>query len=43
MRDISEKAIMEEFDVAVIVANDTGSMLVCGLYNGGLQFWSINK
>ncbi|CDW78805.1 wd40 repeat-containing protein [Stylonychia lemnae] len=41
MRTIVEEQIIEEFDVSVLVLNDSMTQLVFGLYNGALQFWDL--
>ena len=42
-REMTPEQICEEFDVAVVALNNDASTLVCGLYNGVLQFWDVDK
>ena len=41
--DVNEELVMQEFDVATMLATNTGKMLVCGLFNGSIQFWDVEK
>ena len=43
LRALNEAAVMAEFDISVLLSTNACGTLFCGLYNGGLQFWDVNK
>ena len=41
MKSNNEDQIIDDFDVSVLVMSNACNLLICGLYNGSVQFWDI--
>eukprot|EP00347_Sterkiella_histriomuscorum_P023951 403332820 len=43
LKNMREDQIVDEFDISVVIINDSCTIMVCGLYNGAIQFWDLDN